>query len=214
MKKSVALLASLILAYATTAAAQTGTYKPLPSTAPTTAQPVEERSVVEQSFDSIKTPPWGKPGPYISGQIGAYGPADDQYETEYQPDDGVAANLIFGYRVNTFVSVQGEFGYYDTNGLAEFQFNSMPLMGAIRLGVPLWNFDIYVTGGIGAVFYKAEDYSFNKDAVAVATQLGAGVNYYLTKHFFAGFEGRYMMTDINDAPNDGLMLLGQIGYKF
>lgn len=220
MKKAFLLLLTL-LAIPSIGLAQTGSYKPLPTTTPTptTVAPATEASssfeeVLAPELANIQSPKWGKPGLYLSGQIGAFGPADDQFEDEYDPDDGVAGNLIFGYRLNRFACLQAELGYYNSDGAADFTLNVMPLMAAARLGIPLYAFDIYVTGGVGAVFYKVEDYSFSSDQVAVATQLGAGINWYLTNQFFVGAETRYMMTDIDDAPNDGMMILGQIGWKF
>lgn len=212
MKKSVALLIALVLAYATTAAAQaTGTYKPQPSSVPTATAPAVPAS--KPVDDAL--PSWTLPGPYALVQLGAYGPTDDDKDYDvYNPQAGFMGAIALGYRFSPYIATQLEFGYESSEGeYSDWEFSGMPVVAVAHLGIPVHNFEIYGLAGIGALFYNVDDINESHDEVAIMSKLGGGVAFHFGQWVIGG-EVAYQMTDISYAPNDAMIGAVTIGFTF
>jgi hypothetical protein len=162
------------------------------------------------------TPTWGRAGAYVMAQLGAYGPSDDEHSYDaYEPQTGFAGNLVLGYRFSPYLSLQGEVGYIQSDGeYAVFNFDGLPLMLTMHLGIPVKEFEFYGLAGIGAVFYTVEYQNETGDNVGMGTKIGVGGAYHFTNKFFVGADIAYLMTSIEDAPNDGLVGYINVGYQY
>lgn len=153
-------------------------------------------------------------GPYVLGQIGAYGPDPGRF-SGYDPEAGIAGNLIVGYQFDPMWSVQGEIGYLETNGISGFEFDAMPVTAAVRLGLGVGVFEPYLLAGGGAYFCKtvARTDAEPLDEVRMGGYFGVGALLHIKK-FMIGVETRYLMLDIEAAPNDGMLVYATVGYGY
>jgi hypothetical protein len=214
MKKLVLFLVA-VLALAVPALAETSVITTTVTTDTKVTSPVPPAPAPMLSSAPLGYPvSWMTESYYMMLQLGSYGPSQGKYAI-YDPQPGLAANLIFGKQFNPYFALQGEIGYLDSKGEAHYQFYAMPLTAAIHVGMPLLeNVNIYGLFGAGAYFYKAEYQSSYTDAVRAGCYFGAGANYHLNRHYILGGELRYMMTDIENAPNDGMLVYFNVGYKY
>jgi opacity protein-like surface antigen len=157
---------------------------------------------------------WKAPGTFGRVYLGAYGPSDDDKTYDlYDPQTGVNGGLAVGYRFSQNLTGQLEVGYQQSSGNYEgWEFIGIPTMAVVHLGLPVEDkIEIYVLGGIGALFYSVEDINQTQDNVAMATKVGMGVSVHFGKYSIGGEVG-YQMTNVDDAPNDAIISSLTIGF--
>lgn len=126
------------------------------------------------------------------------------------PDDEEVENAVYvggnvNYGVNKYLAVGVESGYRKSevklNGSNGGDLRGIPLLADVLVRVPTGEsrFAPYGIVGIGAIFwdYKAANFLKNSGIsididTSFATKLGAGLDFFLTKHIALNIEGGYI----------------------
>jgi opacity protein-like surface antigen len=183
----------------------------------------EENADIVKKYSKVSVVTKAEPvlyssGPYFLIQGGVYGPANGSGEhySAYEANPGFAGDLIVGYRINPMWSFQLDGGYQGSEGLAGFDYMAMPVTTAVRFGLPTEMFEPYLLAGGGLWFTKTtlNEGAESVDEVVLGGYFGIGALLHFDNKMMAGIEARYQMLDLGNAPNDGLLLFGSVGYEY
>jgi opacity protein-like surface antigen len=143
----------------------------------------------------------GGDGGYTMLKLGAfYGQGDLE-----DLDTGLAAEVVFGKEILSFLAVEAALGYIQADGgsgTSDFEVWAVPVMAQARLSLPIPVVEPYVGVGLGGIYvdaqagaaYDASDFVFAASAFAgVAVGIG---------NLAIGLEGKYLVSDEVDSRFD------------
>ena len=170
----------------------------------------------------------GKPN-YAVLKGGSYFPESSDMDKQ-KASNGFAGRIAFGYSVNPYFAVEGAFGYQEFEGSKdniERKYQMFPLEISGKLGLPISFVEPYLTFGLGGYYIKAKAGDQQEDSYRPGFFGGGGLNFNLGDSFFLGVEARYLFLKASapaptpystsgtaDVNLDGLMVTGNIGFRF
>jgi opacity protein-like surface antigen len=173
---------------------------------------------------------FSRSGPYLGvGATGAIHLFEDDVETQsagfVEVDQSPGLNARVGYRVLSWLALEAQYEWVSGfDFVAAQDIPANPLIGAkskgtrlarlqshavtadLKLLLPIWRFQPYLIGGVGAAFYEFDDKTgagLDKDETAFVGRVGLGADVYITKHLLAFVEGTGLLStlDITDVTN-------------
>jgi opacity protein-like surface antigen len=139
-------------------------------------------------------------------------------------DDSWGLNAVLGYRMLSFVATELQYEYIDS-----FQIDvdvpadsRLELTGHVatlnlKLVLPTWRIQPYLLLGIGAAFYSAEGSVlstnlFENDEWVLAGRVGAGIDFYLTRHLVLNVAATTVLTADEISEDFNLTDMGGLNY--
>ena len=180
---------------------------------------------------------------YIVAKPGAYFPQDELEDF----DTGFNGELAFGVQLSKNLAAEMNLGYFYTgmeqevpvriitngssfftSGREEANIDVVPVTFALKGILPYRQWEFFVLGGLGAYFVWAKNkisvLSFSGEIdgndIVFGAYVGVGIHYNLTKQFFIGAEGKYLLTDRADIERgykfnlNGFITNAVIGFRF
>jgi opacity protein-like surface antigen len=176
---------------------------------------------------------------YVVIKAGLYSPQSDDLR---EFGTGFNGEIALGHYFNQFLATEISSGYFRTtasdsatvSGFGRVTANATISVVPITLSVkPIYaaqDIEMYALGGVGAYIAKGElSGTVGGTAVSVSDtntvfgiQLGAGVNFNITREVFLGLEGKYFWAKPKWQTNgitinaniDGFLFTGNLGFRF
>jgi len=198
-------------------ACATSSINPVASYAPIDLGPTVDVAPIELPIVTEPTPEAIVPAtPVISGlrtpppipKLGKVGSGYTNFMLGYYNSkvngagEGEIFNLRFGRYFTSLISLEGELGFFQTNGIGDNRLRGLPVMANGRINLPLLMFEVYGGVGLGGIYYDSRIGGVKSDDWIWAGNAFIGAAFSILDKLQVGIEGKYYQTETAPQPLD------------